>query len=231
LESLKNPSPQAAFEDGWTSFPLTLWVMDFSSTGQCLREGEEKLIACGITDRLIEKSRAKVVERSLLDKLLEELKLGTSRLADQATALSLGKIMAARVILYGQIIYDGVQTQVALRLIETETGEIKGALSEHFVSTASPSEITEKLSDFLLAKLMALYPLRGRISEVGEKGATLNIGRKHGVQVTQQFRVAGTDWIIEIEDADQERSTAKMKEGYGTLTPGLRVEILSDSGK
>ena len=145
--------------------------------------------------------------------------------------MSLGKIMAARVILYGQIIYDGVQTQVALRLIETETGEIKGALNEHFVSIASPSEITEKLSDFLLAKLMALYPLRGRISEVGEKGATLNIGRKHGVQVTQQFRVAGTDWIIEIEDADQERSTAKIKGGYGTLTPGLRVEILSDSGK
>jgi len=231
LETLKSPSPQAAFEDGWTSFPLTLWVMDFSSKGQCLREGEEKLIACGITDRLIEKSRAKVVERSLLDKLLEELKLGTSRLADQSTALSLGKIMAARVILSGQVIYSGVQTQVALRLIETETGEIKSALNENFVSTASPSEITEKLSDFLLAKLTALYPLRGKISEVGEKGGTLNIGQKHGVKVTQQFRVAGTDSIIEIEDADQERSIAKMKGGTGTITPGLRVEILSDSGK
>jgi hypothetical protein len=49
--------------------------------------------------------------------------------------------------------------------------------------------------------------------------------------VTQQFRVAGTDSIIEIEDADQERSTAKMKGGSGTITPGLRVEILSDNEK
>jgi class 3 adenylate cyclase/CHAT domain-containing protein/tetratricopeptide (TPR) repeat protein len=231
LESLKNPSPQAAPEDGWTSFPLTLWVMDFSSTGHCLREGEEKLIVSGIMDRLIEKSRAKLVERSLLDKLLEELKLGTSRLADQATALSIGKIMAARVILSGQVIYDGMQTQVALRLIETETGEIRGALNEPFVSTASPSEMTDKLSDILLAKLKALYPLRGKISEVGEKGANLNIGRKHGVQVAQQFRVSGTDRIIEIEGVNQERSTAKMKGGDGTITPGLRVEILSDGGK
>ena len=231
LEVSRKPSPQAGFDDGWTSFPLTLWVMDFSSTGQCLREGEEKLIACGIMDRLIEKSRAKVVERSLLEKLLEELKLGSSGLADQATALSLGKIMAARVILSGQVVYNGIQTQVALRLIETETGEIRGALNEVFVSTASPSEITEKLSNFLLAKVLALYPLRGKISEVGEKGATLNIGRKQGVQVKQQFRVADTDWIMEVEDTDQERSIAKMKGGYGTITPGLRVEILSDSGK
>jgi len=159
------------------------------------------------------------------------LKLGTSKLADQTTALSLGKIMAVRVILSGQVIYNGIQTQVALRLIETETGEIKGALNEVFVSTASAAEITEKLSDFLLAKLMALYPLRGRISEVGEKGATLNIGRKHGVQVKQQFSVIDTDWVMEVKEADQERSTAKMKGGYGTMTPGLRVEVLSDSGK
>jgi hypothetical protein len=139
--------------------------------------------------------------------------------------------MAARVILSGQVIYNGIQTQVALRLVETETGEIKVASNELFMSTASPSEITEKLSDFLLAKLVALYPLRGRISEVGEKSATLNIGRKHGVQVAQQFRVAGTDWIVEIEDAGQERSTAKMKAGSGAMTPGLRVEIFSDGGK
>jgi hypothetical protein len=43
--------------------------------------------------------------------------------------------------------------------------------------------------------------------------------------------VVGTDWIVEVEDAHEERSTAKMKGGYGTITPGLRVEILSDSGK
>ena len=205
--------------------------MDFQKQGYSLQEGEEHLLVAGLSEALLEKSRVQLVERELLDKLLDELKLGTSQLADRNAALNLGRILAAKLVLFGQVIYSGPQTQVSLRVVETETGEIRGALNQVFLSTASPSENTEKLSNFLLAKLVALYPLRGRISEVGEKGATLNIGRKHGVQVTQQFRVADTDWVIEVEDADQEQSTAKMKRGYGTITPGLRVEILSDSGK
>jgi len=205
--------------------------MDFRKQGYSFQEGEERLLAAGLSEALIEKSRVQLVEREILDKLLEELKLGTSQLADRNAALNLGRILAAKLVLFGQVVYSGPQTQVSLRVVETETGEIRGVLNEVFVSTAPPAEITKKLSDFLVARLMALYPLRGRISEVGENGATLNIGQEHGVQVTQQFRVPGTDWIIEIEDVDQERSIAKVKGGHGPITPGLRVEILSDSRK
>jgi tetratricopeptide (TPR) repeat protein len=230
VEHAKAP-PRALPSDGWTSTPLTLWITDFQKQGYSLTEGEERLLAAGLTEALLAKSRVQLVERELLDKLLEELKIGTSQLADRNAALTLGRLLAAKLVLFGQVICSGPKTQVSLRVVETETGEIRGALNEVFSSTASPAETTEKLSDFLLAKIMALYPLRGRISEVGEKGVTLNIGRKHGVQVTQQFQVVGTDRIIEVEDADQERSTATMKGGYGTITPGLRVEILSDSAK
>jgi hypothetical protein len=118
---------------------------------------------------------------------------------------------------------------VGLRLIETETGEVKAALNEVFVSTVPPSAIADKLSGALLEKLSALYPLRGKISEVGEKGITLNIGRKHGVAVGQQFRVADTDWILEVTGVDQGHSTARVKRGYGTIMPGLRVELLHSS--
>jgi len=230
VESAKAPQ-RAVPSDGWTSTPLTLWIMDFRKQGYSFQEGEERLLAAGLSEALIEKSRVQLVEREILDKLLEELKLGTSQLADRNAALNLGRILAAKLVLFGQVVYSGPQTQVSLRVVETETGEIRGVLNEVFVSTAPPAEITKKLSDFLVARLMALYPLRGRISEVGENGATLNIGQEHGVQVTQQFRVPGTDWIIEIEDVDQERSIAKVKGGHGPITPGLRVEILSDSRK
>jgi class 3 adenylate cyclase/CHAT domain-containing protein/tetratricopeptide (TPR) repeat protein len=168
LEGLEK-APQPPTSDSWTSFPLTLWIMDFASSGQCLREGDEALIAFGIIDRLAGKSRAQVVERALLDKLLEELKLGTSRLADQATALSLGKILAARLILSGQVIYTSVQTQVVLRLIETETGEVKAAVNEIFVGAVPASAIADKLSEALLEKLSSLFPLRGRVSRSEKK--------------------------------------------------------------
>ena len=75
--------------------------MDFKVRGYSIREGEARLIASRITAHLIQNSRAQVVERALLDQLLDELKLGTSQLADQRTALSLGRILAAKVIVFG----------------------------------------------------------------------------------------------------------------------------------
>jgi tetratricopeptide (TPR) repeat protein len=230
LENLDKAGPSIS-SDGWTSLPLTVWVMDFKSSGYCLREGEERLIACGMMDQLIGKSRVQVVERALFDKLLEELKLGTSRLVDPATALSLGKIMAARVILSGQTHYAGPQTQTSVRLIETETGQVVGAVNEVFVNVVSPSLIAEKLSHILLAKFQALYPLRGKISKVGDEGITLNIGGKQGVQGGQQFKVLDTDWILEISDVQMNQSTAKVKRGYGTIKSGLRVEFLQEGEK
>jgi class 3 adenylate cyclase/CHAT domain-containing protein/tetratricopeptide (TPR) repeat protein len=225
LESMKLPS-QALPSDGWTSLPLTMWLMDFKTQGYSIQEGEERLLVSGITDQLIQNSRVQVVERALLDKLLEELKLGTSKLIDRNTALSLGKIMAARLILPGQLIYAGPQTQVSVRLIETETGRITAAVNESFGSAVPASVLTERLSKKLLEKLKKLYPLRGRISEVKGDEIRLNIGQKVGVQMGQQFKVKDTDWILEIVSVQPEVSNAKVKKGEEGIKEGLRVEAL-----
>jgi len=225
LESMKLPS-RALTSDGWTSFPLTMWLMDFKTQGYSIQEGEERLLVSGITNQLIQHSRVQVVERALLDKLLGELKLGTSKLIDRNTALSLGKIMAARLILPGKLIYSGPQTQVSMRLIETETGRITAAVNESFGSAVPASILTERLSKKLLEKLKKLYPLRGKISEVKGDEIRLNIGQKVGVKVGQQFKVKDTDWILEIVSVQSEVSTAKAKKGEEGIQTGLRVEVL-----
>ena len=227
LDSFDKSVPSAPW-DGWTSLPLTVWVMDFKSLGHGLQEGEERLVTSGIAGQLIEKSRVRIVERAILDELMKELKLGTSRLVDKGTALSLGKIMAARVISSGQIVHEGGQTQVAVRLIETETGEVMASVSEVFVNAVSPSVIADKLSGILLTKLKALYPLRGKIDELREEGIVLNIGQKQGVRIGQQFKVVDNDWILEVSAVQKDRSTAKVKRGYGNIKEGLRVEVLQE---
>ena len=145
---------------------------------------------------------------------------------DRNTALSLGKIMAARLILPGQLIYSGPQTQVSVRLIETETGRITAAVNESFGSAVPASILTERLSKKLLEKLKKLYPLRGKISEVKGDEIRLNIGQKVGVKVGQQFKVKDTDWILEIVSVQSEVSTAKAKKGEEGIQTGLRVEVL-----
>jgi tetratricopeptide (TPR) repeat protein len=223
VESMKSPS-RAIPSDGWTSPPLTMWVMDFKVQGCPLQEGQERLLVYGMTDQVLRHSRVRLVERALFDKLVEELKLGTSALIERSTALSLGRILAARLILCGQMIYAGPQVQVSMRLIETETGQIAAAINESFGSAVPAAVLTESLSENLLKKLTELYPLRGKVSEVKGEEISLNIGEMAGVSIGQQFVVIGEDATLQVTSVEQDRSFAEIVEGKRILHEGHRVE-------
>ena len=221
-------TPASAPSDGWSSYPLTLWVMDFKTQGYSLQEGQEKLLVAGIEDQLLQHGRAQIVERTLLDKLLAELKLGTSKLVDKRTALSLGRILAAKLVLIGQVVFSGPQTQVSFRLIETETGRITASVSETFGAAVSASVLSEKLSKMLLEKLKMLYPLRGKIEAVKGLEATLNIGQRMGTRSGQKFAVVGQGVILEIISDQADTSLSKIVKGDSPLAEGMRVEALDD---
>ena len=229
LVATMDSAPVPTASDGWSSSPLTLWVMDVKTQGYSLQEGQEKLLVSGIEDQLLQNSRVQLVERALLDKLMEELKLGTSRLVDKRTALSLGRILAAKLVLIGHVVYSGPQTQVSFRLIETETGRITAAVNETFGGSVPASALAESLSGKLLEKLNKVYPLRGKISGVKGKEVTLNVGRRVGTRTGQKFAVAGEDVVLEVVADQPETAIAKIMKGEGPLTEGMRVEAIDES--
>ena len=228
LERAESP-PRALPWDGWTSHPLTMWVMDFEVQGYSLQEGDERLLASGIADQVLQQSRIQLVERALLDKLLIELKLGTSKLTDRSTALSLGRILAARLILFGQVVYSETQTQVSLRLIETETGRIRAAVNESIAVTIPASALAEELSGSLLEKQEKLYPIRGKILKAEGKKLRLNIGQKVGVKVGDRFRAIEKEMTMEITSVEPETSLARVTAGEEAVEKGLRVEALTET--
>jgi tetratricopeptide (TPR) repeat protein len=228
LDTQKSP-PRALPSDGWTSPPLTLWIMDFKTEGYSLLEGEERILVSGIYEKLLEQSRFQLVERALLDRLLEELKLGTSELIDRSTALSLGRLLAARLILTGRVVYAGPQTQVSLRLIETETGRITGTVNEAFGSAVPLSAVTQQLSEALVEKVETLYPLRGKITEVKGNEVTLNIGREAGVVEGDLFKVMEREQVLEVISTQSDSCLARIKEAERFPQEGMRVEAVAKS--
>ena len=226
VESMKSPS-RALPWDGWTAFPLTLWILDFQPQGYSLQEGEERLLGAGISEELLQRSRVQLVERELLEKLLEELKLGTSNLADRSTALSLGRLVAAKLLLTGQVVYSGPQTQVSLRIIETETGRISAAVNEVFGSAVPVSTVASKLSGMLVGKLCKLYPLRGKISEIVNDQVTLNIGQEAGVAVGQTFKAAAENLSFEVVSVQAHTSAMKIVKGDVKPVVDMRVEMVT----
>ncbi|MDL1963141.1 MAG: CHAT domain-containing protein [Deltaproteobacteria bacterium] len=223
LERIKSPLP-ASRSDGWTSPPLTMWIMDFDVQGYSVCQGQERLLVSDISERILQHSRARLVERALLDTLVNELKLGSSKLTDQRSMLFLGRILAARLIISSRMVYSGPDVSVSMRLIETETGRITAVLNESFKTIVPVSLSAERLSDELLKKLKQLYPLRGKVLEVKDGEIRLNIGEMAGVRTGQRFSVSGGDIILEVTSIQQDRSLARRVKGKGLIQKGDQVE-------
>lgn len=73
--------------------------------------------------------KVEVVEREMLDKILEEQKLGTTGLVDRETASRIGKLVGAEYVLLGRVVKRGVKVEVDLRLVSVGTGKVVAASS------------------------------------------------------------------------------------------------------
>ncbi|MGD9732111.1 MAG: CHAT domain-containing protein [Desulfamplus sp.] len=146
-------------KDRFMNLPLTMWIMDFETTGYALQEGQPQLLAAGLAGVLLDSNHVSLVERAMLDKVLEELNLGKTSLISRDTALSIGKLMAARTMLSGQMVFTGGEVQVSLRLIETETGQIVLSVNRVFGGLVPVSIMADELGKELSQKLKTLYPL------------------------------------------------------------------------
>lgn len=70
----------------------------------------------------------RVVERERLLKVLEELHLGSSELAEENTRLRLGKLVGARYMLFSSYQAVAGRLRFDLRLVDVETGVVKAAV-------------------------------------------------------------------------------------------------------
>ena len=186
--------------DEWTSPALAISVLGFQNNAQGMlmgRVGMESVLQDELI-RALQEEHIRVVDRALLDKLLEELKLGSSDLADPDTALKLGRIMAARLIATGSVFEAGPGNLISMRLIDTETTGIAISLSEKTAGGMDPTEIAPKFAQAIKKVLQEKYPLKGRLALVEESMLVVNLGKKHGVRPGAVFNVMGQGKPIEL---------------------------------
>ena len=75
-----------------------------------------------------------------------QLQVSSSALGDQATALRVGKVVAARVLLGGSIVRMGEEAQVSVKVIETETTRVLATVSTIFEAGAKLSALSKELN-------------------------------------------------------------------------------------
>jgi TolB-like protein len=80
--------------------------------------------ADSLTSELSKRSGFKVVERQMLNKIIEELNLSSSGVIDPNTAIKAGKLLGANVLIMGSFLKFKEIVKINIRMIDTETGAI-----------------------------------------------------------------------------------------------------------
>jgi len=122
------------------------------------------------TEKMLKKTKHRIVERALLDQSLSEMKIGYQGLVEIEKKKSLGKFTGANVILSGSYLIRENQVIVFAKLIEIETGKILWAdasikLKEY---ESVVKNITNEIKKNNLKKI-AVLPIKflGRGKDVG----------------------------------------------------------------
>ena len=132
----------------------TIAVLGFDSDSFCL-ESRTATMSDLLTDELVNNEDLVIVERRLIDKVLEEMDFQqTTGYTDVTTAKSVGKMLNADCIIAGNVNLTGGKMTVTARTIDVETARI---LSNASMTCVSWSEFNRKLPDFA-KKLVSKIP-------------------------------------------------------------------------
>jgi tetratricopeptide (TPR) repeat protein len=196
----RNPPPKSAPTDDWTSPVLAITVLPFqdntiaSLTGRIGIDGlmQQALI------RELQARGYPIVERRLLDKLMAEIKLGSSDLADADTQIKLGRVFAARMMISGSLNSEGNAVSVGVRAIDTESTRLAMVRSDRADEPLKIDALASTIADAVARTIKDKYPLKGRVVQMDGQRVIVNLGRKQGVSVGQGFNVLSRGEPIEM---------------------------------
>ena len=178
--------------DEWTTPPIVLAFLPTASSQGVFfdRAGMDVALRREIEARLHEDQTVRVVEREVLDKLLQELNLGTSELVDQNTQLQLGKVLSARMLGFIDFGRIGPDIMLYLRLVDTETTSLAAQLTRNIEKFPSIPALVDDVVREVTRKVVNNRQLQGLIADATDEDAVLiNLGAQHGVQPGQRFDV------------------------------------------
>ncbi len=152
-------------------------VLDFQQQGQFETEGIGRIVAEWLTTSLVETGRFEIIERRLLQQILNEQKMSNSGLVDPSGVARIGRILGVKTVMAGTVQHYEATFELNVRLINVETGAIITADRIRAGSTSSLRELVHRLS----ARLAKHFPLQGYVVQRKDNNVMIDLGRHAGV--------------------------------------------------
>jgi TolB-like protein len=159
-------------------------VLDFQTQGEEFpTQDMGKIVAEWLITGLVETGRFDVIERRLLEKILQEQKLGMTGLIDPESAAQLGKVLGVKTIVSGTILKLGRTQEINARLINVDTGSIVTAEKVEASSSARLDDLVSQITD----KIVQAFPLEGYVVQRTGDKVILDLGKRLGVKPGMTF--------------------------------------------
>ncbi|MBI2423125.1 MAG: tetratricopeptide repeat protein [Candidatus Hydrogenedentes bacterium] len=186
--------------DTWSSRPVVLAFLPSDGAAPVFfeRAGTDVVLQRELEATVQQDKRANIVERTMLDKLLQELNLGSSELASDDTQKRLGQVLSAGHLAFIDFAQAGAGIRMYIRLVDTETTAIA---FQAFVDVDEdkPQVAVGNMAKELITHLTEGQELKGLIADASDEAAVLiNLGTKHGVAVGQVFNVLEEGEPVEV---------------------------------
>lgn len=159
---------------------MALAVLPFQTAGLGTEMGEINVVEQMMTT-FYNLNRFKLFERSQLERILEEQKLGMSGVLDASTAAEIGKGIGVDAIVIGTVTRAGRNIGIDARLIDTETAQIITAQDELSANTTI-AELKEMIGRLAMKISNDLPLVEGYVIAVDGENLTLDIGMNHGLK-------------------------------------------------
>jgi TolB-like protein/TolA-binding protein len=161
-------------------------VLDFQLQGMRQDSSDMgKIVAEWLITALVKEGRFDVIERRLLEKVLEEQRIGISGLVDENSASKLGKVLGAKIVITGSVMQFQNVMEVNARIIEVESSSIIAAENVKSTSAVKLEDLVVQMAD----KIIRDFPLEGYIVQREEDSVLIDLGKRTGVKKGMQFIV------------------------------------------
>lgn len=171
-----------------------------------------------LTTNLFMTGKYKIIERSLLKQVLDELKLTQTGIVDPNSAKELGKMVGVDAIVTGTLADLGIYIAVNCRLIETETGEVFAAAKAKIKKDKNIAKMMsetikteERLQEERKGIREGIYNVKPNEKEMGWELHRLYFGIVK-VEITEKYIIA--KFYVKHRSLTGNSSTFQLKEAY-----------------
>lgn len=163
---------------------------------------------------IVRDGRFDVVERRLLENVINEQKLMMTGLVDEANASQLGNLLGAKNIITGSIMKSKQSIEINARIIDVASASV---ITAEIVRNVNPQNLQQSVVS-LSERMLANFPLQGYVVSRNGGNVTLDLGSKTGVKAGMQFVVYHEGQPIEHPKTGEVLGKEQIRMGVVAIT-------------